>query len=96
MIDGFTFGMGVALVSLVVWAVRLESKTNTTAADTVDLKLKLERHERDQDIHHNASAFGEFEKRIDERFVHLNQSIDKVEKFVEDIDRKFEEFINRP
>lgn len=95
MIDGFTFGMGVALVSLVVWAVRLESKTNSTAAETMEIKVKLENHERNQDIHHNATAFGEFEKRIDLRFAHLSQSVEKVERFVEDIDRKFEEFINR-
>lgn len=95
MLDSATLGIGMAIIGLVVWAVRLEAKANRASDDNQLLRLRLENHEQNREIHHNADAFSEFEKRIDLRFAHLSETVEKVEKYVEELDRKFDRVINR-
>lgn len=83
-----------SVISVVAWAVRIESKASKATDDITLLRKNFDDHATNAEIHHNNAFFSEFEKRIDERFVHLNQSIDKVEKFVEDIDSKIERYLN--
>lgn len=94
MIDPSHVALFIATLSGIVWAVRLEAKTNQAAKDLSLLKESLDTHQHDKSIHHNADAFLEFEKRIDLRFAHLAESVEKVEKYVEDIDRKIERYLN--
>lgn len=94
---GFAFTIFLSIVSGIIWAIRLEAKANRSKDEIVTLKEQFHTHETDRSIHHNEDAFGEFEKRIDLRFEHLARSVEKVEKYVEDIDQKFElYFKNQP
>lgn len=93
MLDGVHLTFILAIASGIVWAVRLEAKANRSKDEIVSLKDAFHAHESDRTIHHNADAFIEFEKRIDLRFAHLSESVEKVEKYIEDIDRKFEQYI---
>lgn len=97
MIEAVHIGLGITIfattVSGIAWAIRLEAKANRSKDEIVSLKEAFHEHESDRSIHHNADAFVEFEKRIDLRFEHLNKSVEKVEKYVEDIDQKFEQYI---
>lgn len=83
MIEAGMVAMISAGIALVVWLVRLESKTNRTADDLQVLHRRLERHEVDKDIHHNADFFSEFEKRIELQFSHIEQSITRLENKLE-------------
>ena len=97
MIEAVHIGLAVtiflAVSSGIIWAIRLEAKANRSKDEIIALKEAFHLHETDRSIHHNADAFVEFEKRIDLRFEHLNKSVEKVEKYVEDIDQKFEKYI---
>lgn len=94
MLDETHLAFLVAIVTGVVWAVRVEAKANRSDEDLALLRESFEAHEADKAIHHNADAFIEFEKRIDLRFAHLAESVEKVEKYVEDIDKKIERYLN--
>lgn len=88
------FAVGLAILSLVVWAVRLEAKATQSTKDILSLRQEFDTHKHDPTIHHNKLFFQEFEKRIDERFIHLSDTIGKVEKYVEDIDKKIERYLS--
>lgn len=90
---GLAITISLATVSGIVWAIRLEAKANRSKEEINSLKEAFHGHESDRSIHHNADAFIEFEKRIDLRFAHLAQSVEKVEKYVEDIDRRLENYL---
>jgi len=94
MIDGTSVAIGVSIVSVIVWLVRLEARANQSAKDLTILQESFHAHEADKTIHHNADAFAEFEKRIDLRFTHLSDGLKKVEAYVEDIDKKIERYLN--
>ena len=94
MISGVDLAFILAIISGIVWAVRLEAKANRSKDEIVSLKTSFENHEQDKTIHHNADAFAEFEKRIDLRFTHLSDGLKKVETYVEDIDKKIERYLN--
>lgn len=93
MLDAVHLSFILAIASGIVWAVRLEAKANRSKDEIISLKEAFHAHETDRSIHHNESAFVEFEKRIDLRFAHLSESVEKVEKYVEDIDRKIGEYL---
>lgn len=86
--------VGIVLVSLVAWAVRLEAKATQSSKDILSLREEFDSHKHNSNIHHNNLFFQEFEKRIDERFIHLSDTVGKVEKYVEDIDKKIERYLN--
>jgi hypothetical protein len=85
---------GIILVSLVAWAVRLEAKATQSTKDVVLLRQEFDSHKLNSTIHHNDLFFQEFEKRIDERFIHLSDTVGKVERYVEDIDKKIERYLS--
>jgi hypothetical protein len=93
-ITGVDFAFILAIISGIVWAVRVEAKANRSKDEIVTLKEAFNAHEADKTIHHNADAFAEFEKRIDLRFTHLSDGLKKVETYVEDIDKKIERYLN--
>lgn len=97
MIEVVHIGLGLTIflasASGIAWAIRLEALANRSKDEIGLLKDAFHAHETDKAIHHNADAFIEFEKRIDLRFEHLAKSVEKVEKYVEDIDHKMEQYI---
>jgi hypothetical protein len=78
---------GVAIITagvgLVVWLVRLEAKATRSIDDFRVLQRRLERHENNLAIHHNADFFSEFEKRIELQFTHIDQAISRLENKLE-------------
>ena len=90
----FIFSFILAVISGVVWAVRVEAKANRSKDEIVNLKEAFHAHELDKTIHHNKDAFEQFEMRIDLRFTHLSDGLKKVEAYVEDIDKKIERYLN--
>jgi len=99
MIEPVHIGLGITIflstVSGIAWAMKLEAKANRSKDEIVILKDLFHAHETNKGIHHNADAFIEFEKRIDLRFEHLGKAVEKVEKYVEDIDHKMEQYIKK-
>lgn len=89
MTPAFIVPIALGLIGFIIWLVRLEGKNSQNAGamakiekEIEKLQLEIEAHRSNQDIHFNIRIAEEVDKRNEERYANIKESI-------ADLHRKF-------